>query len=122
MLERQATAHGLDAALVKAVAWQESGWQQHVVSSAGAIGVMQVMPSTADYVNTVLGHGNLNVRRTHQNIHLGVAYLRHMLRIFGGKERKALAAYYSGPGNVKRRLNGIQKRYVRSVRALKRRF
>lgn len=122
LLHREAVAHGVNPALVKAVAWQESGWKQPVVSSAGAIGVMQVMPGTADYVNTVLRHGNLNVRRTRDNIHLGVAYLRHMLRLFGGNERKALAAYYSGPGNVKRRLNRIQRPYVRSVRALKRRF
>lgn len=122
LLHREAVAHGLSPSLVKAVAWQESGWKQHVVSSAGAIGVMQVMPGTADYVNTVLGHGNLNVRRTHGNLHLGVAYLRHMLRLFGGNERKALAGYYSGPGNVGRRLNRIQRPYVRSVRALKRRF
>lgn len=121
LIHRQASAHGVNPALAKAVAWQESGWQQNVVSSAGAIGVMQVMPGTADYVNSALGHGDLNVRRTGHNIHLGVAYLAHMLRIMPN-ERKALAAYYSGPGNVGRRLNSIQRPYVRSVRALKRRF
>lgn len=122
LLHREALAHGVDPALVKAVAWQESGWQQHVVSSAGAIGVMQVMPGTADFVNKVLGHGNLNVRKTHDNIHLGVAYLKHMLKTFGGNEKKALAAYYSGPGNVGGRLSSIQRPYVRAVRAHKRRF
>lgn len=122
LLHKEAVAHGVSPALVKAVAWQESGWQQHVVSSAGAIGVMQVMPGTADYVNDVLGHGNLNVRKTHDNIHLGVAYLKHMLQTFGGDEKKALAAYYSGPGNVGKRLSSIQRPYVRAVRSHKRRF
>lgn len=120
-LEHQAGAHGLEPALVKGVAWQESGWRQDVVSSAGAIGVMQVMPGTADYVNEALGHGNLDVRKTSENVHLGVAYLRHMKRTMSST-RKALAAYYSGPGNVKARLNSGQRAYARSVLALKRRF
>ncbi len=120
-LHQQAVAHGVDPALVKAVAWQESGWRQSARSSAGAIGVMQVMPGTADYVNSALDHGNLNVRKRDHNIHLGVAYLRHMLQITSSR-RRALAAYYSGPGNVKGRLKGYQKAYVRSVLALRNRF
>lgn len=120
-LHRQAAAHGVDPALVKAVAWQESGWRQSARSSVGAIGVMQVMPGTADYVNSALGHGNLNVTKTEDNVHLGVAYLRHMLQITSSR-RRALAAYYSGPGNVKGRLKGYQKAYVRSVLALRNRF
>lgn len=120
-LHRQAAAHGVDPALVKAVAWQESGWRQSARSSVGAIGVMQVMPGTADFVNSALGHGNLDVRKTEDNIHLGVAYLRHMLQTTGSR-RRALAAYYSGPGNVQGRLKGYQKAYVRSVLALRNRF
>lgn len=120
-LERQAANHGVEAALVKAVAWQESGWRQSARSSVGAIGVMQVMPGTADYVNSALDHGNLDVKKTEDNVHLGVAYLRHMQRTMGSTKR-ALAAYYSGPGNVKGRLKGYQKAYVRSVLALRERF
>ena len=120
-LEQQASEHGLETALVKAVAWQESGWRQSARSSAGAVGVMQVMPGTADYVNRALGHGTLDVERTGDNVHLGVAYLRHVQRAMGSTKR-ALAAYYSGPGNVKGRLKGYQKTYVRSVLALRERF
>ena len=120
-LEHHAAAHGVDAALVKAVAWQESGWRQTARSSAGAVGVMQVMPGTADYVNGVLDHGNLDVGATDDNVHLGVAYLRHMRETMGST-KKALAAYYSGPANVKGRLKGYQKAYVRSVLALRSRF
>lgn len=120
-LQHQAVAHGVEPALVKAVAWQESGWRQSARSSVGAIGVMQVMPGTADFVNSALGHGSLGVRKTGDNIHLGVAYLRHMLQTTGSR-RRALAAYYSGPGNVKGRLKGYQKAYVRSVLALRERF
>ena len=121
VLEHQAGKHGVDPALVKAVAWQESGWRQSARSSVGAIGVMQVMPGTADFVNSALGHGGLDVHKREDNIHLGVAYLRHMLRTTGSR-RRALAAYYSGPGNVRGRLKGYQKVYVRSVLALRNRF
>lgn len=120
-LHGQAVAHGLEPALVKAVAWQESGWRQAARSSVGAIGIMQVMPATADFVNQVLGHGRLNVRRGGHNVHLGVAYLRHMWRTMGST-RRALAAYYSGPGNVRGKLNSGQRGYVRSVLALRDRF
>jgi LysM repeat protein len=121
MLERHAADRGLDQSLVKAVAWQESGWRQNVVSSAGAIGVMQVMPDTADYVNESLGGGDLNVRKADDNVKLGVTYLDHVIDQMPSEEH-GLAAYYTGPGNVHDRLSEIQLRYVRSVEALKSRF
>jgi LysM repeat protein len=121
LLEHAAADEGIDAALVKAVAWQESGWQQSSVSSAGALGVMQVMPDTADYVNESLGGGNLDVRDTADNVKLGVKYLDHVVDSMPS-ERKGLAAYYTGPGNVGRTLSKIQKAYVNSVQALKERF
>ena len=120
-LDRQARAHGVDPALVKAVAWQESGWQQDVRSAAGAIGVMQVMPATARFVNQVLGGDNLNIRVADDNIHLGVMYLHHLLGTMGST-RRALAAYYTGPGAVGRRLNGAQRAYVADVLALRERY
>ena len=121
LLEHAAAREGVDASLVKAVAWQESGWQQDSVSSAGALGVMQVMPDTADYVNESLGGGNLDVRDTADNVELGVKYLDHVVDSMPS-ERKGLAAYYTGPGNVGKRLSSIQKAYVNSVQALKDRF
>ena len=120
-LERHAAAQGVEVDLVKAVAWQESGWRQEARSSVGAIGVMQVMPDTADYVNEVLGGGDLDVRRADDNVQLGVRYLRHV-RDLMGSTRRGLAAYYSGPGNVKGRLARYQKTYVNSVQALRQRF
>ncbi len=120
-IESQAAAHGVDGELVKAVAWQESGWRQDVVSRAGAVGVMQVMPDTARFVNRVLGGGDLDLHKGDDNVHLGVMYLRHMLEVLPS-ESKALAGYYSGPGAVGRRLKGFQRPYVHAVKALKRRF
>jgi soluble lytic murein transglycosylase-like protein len=120
-LENQARGHGVDSALVKAVAWQESGWRQGARSSAGAIGVMQVMPGTARWINCCLGGHGLNVRKADDNVHLGVMYLRQMLAQMGSV-RKALAGYYSGPGNVKRSLNSGQRHYAGNVLALVKRF
>ncbi|HWC13229.1 MAG TPA: LysM peptidoglycan-binding domain-containing protein [Actinomycetota bacterium] len=122
-LDRQARAHGVDPALVKAVAWQESGWQQDVRSSAGAVGVMQVMPATARWVNRFLDGGghHLRIRSSDDNVHLGVMYLRHLLGTMSSVKR-ALAGYYSGPGNVGKRLDRGQRRYVRNVIALRGRF
>ena len=119
ILETQAQAQGLDDSLVKAVAWQESNWRQEARSSTGAIGVMQVMPDTADFVNEVLGKGDLNVRDAAENVELGVTYLDHVID-GQGDERKGLAAYYSGPGNVGKRLKPYQKTYVESVETLQR--
>ncbi|MFN2389856.1 MAG: LysM peptidoglycan-binding domain-containing protein [Actinomycetota bacterium] len=120
-LERQARVHGVSVALVKALAWQESGWNQRAVSSAGAVGVMQVMPATARYVNQVLGGGHLDIRTMDDNVHLGVMYLHHLLGMMRS-ERRALAAYYAGPGNVGRRLSPGQRHYADNVQALKARF
>jgi LysM repeat protein len=123
-LVSHAQSHGLDVSLVKALAWLESGWNQAAVSSAGARGVMQVMPGTARYINRVLGGGGhrpLRLRNMDDNVHLGVMYLRHMLEIMPS-ENKALAAYFSGPGNVKRRLDTRQRWYARTVQGLRARF
>ena len=120
-LERQSAAHGVSTPLVKAVAYKESAWRQDAVSSAGALGVMQVMPDTARFVNEVLHAGeDLDVRDAEDNVHLGVMYLRHLQQGMGNDD--ALAGYYSGPGNVGARLNAGQRDYVRDVKLLERGF
>jgi soluble lytic murein transglycosylase-like protein len=121
VLEQGAAAYGVESALVKAVAWQESGWQQKVKSKAGAVGVMQVMPATARFVNSVLGTGSLDVKSAGDNVRLGVRYLKHMVDTMPN-ERKALAAYYTGPRAVGKSLTKEQKRYVDAVLAHRERF
>ncbi|MGH3040547.1 MAG: peptidoglycan-binding protein [Gaiellaceae bacterium] len=122
MLGRWARYYGVSPSLVRAVAWMESGFHWNVVSSAGAWGVMQVMPATWDFVEDVLV--GRNVRRTARgNIRVGIVYLRHMLRLFNGNKRLALAAYYQGPRAVRR--HGLYREtrvYVRTVLSLQRRF
>jgi soluble lytic murein transglycosylase-like protein len=120
-LENHAASHGVDPSLVKAVAYVESGWRQDVVSSVGAIGVMQVMPGTATFANEVLGGGALDVNSADGNIHLGVMYLRHLLDTMPGEPR-ALAAYFAGPGNVGDKLTEAQQHYVEAVQSVKGRY
>lgn len=92
-----AQKYGVDSNLALAVAAQESGFNQNAVSSAGAIGVMQLMPATA------AGLG-VNPNILEQNIDGGVRYLRSMLSQFGGDVALALAAYNWGAGAVQRAL------------------
>ena len=97
-LDRAARVHGLDPALLRAVAWRESRGNNAAVSVKGALGVMQLMPSTA----AALG---VDPRDPEANINGGAAYLAAQLTAFGTVDL-ALAAYNAGPGAV-RRYGGI---------------
>jgi len=94
-LEAAAKQFNVDPALVKAIAQTESGWNQDSISPQGAIGVMQLMPSTA----ASLG---VNPNNIDQNIYGGVKYLKQMLDTFNGNVELAVAAYNAGPGAVKK--------------------
>lgn len=117
-----AARYRVGTSLVRALAWMESGNQPHVVSPAGAWGVMQVTPATWRFVETVLVRAKVP-RTANGNIRVGVAYLRHMLRSFGGNRRLALGAYHQGPAAVRRHgLYGETRIFVRNVLALARRM
>jgi hypothetical protein len=114
--------YGVDPRLVRALAWQESGHQNHVVSAAGARGVMQVTPATWDFVETVVV-GKKIPHTADGNVRVGTAFLANLLERFGGDERLALAAYYRGPAAVKKYGLGPETtRYVANVLALKQRM
>src|SRR5438128_2024653 len=101
LLDYWALHYGVDQKLVRAVAWMESGYQANLTSPAGAWGVMQILPPTWRYVETVLA-GTTIPRTVSGNIRVGVLYLRELLREFGGRPRLALAAWYQGPASVRR--------------------
>lgn len=117
-----AAYYGVDRRVVRALAWIESGNQPHVTSPAGAWGVMQVMPATWRFVETVL-LGHRVPRTANGNVRVGVAYLHHLLHRFQGRKRLALAAYHQGPAAVRR--HGVYPEtrvFVRNVLALARRM
>jgi soluble lytic murein transglycosylase-like protein len=112
---------GLDPALALAVGWQESGFQQRVVSPADAIGVMQVVPSTGDYISTYLAHRRLDLLDPQDNITAGVALLRALTK--AAPVDKAIAGYYQGLGSVLTRgMYADTKAYVASVQRLRSQF
>jgi LysM repeat protein len=118
-----AAQHGVPGSLASAIAWQESGFNNGLVSSANARGVMQVMPGTWEWVQQNLADSQLDPASTQDNVHAGVLYLRQLLRDTGGDERAAIAAYYQGLGSVQQ--NGMlpeTQQYVDNVMALRGRF
>ena len=118
-----ANHYGVDPHLAAALAWMESGFNNAMVSPAGAVGVMQVTPATWDYVEQVLLLGEQVAHDADGNVRVGIAYLHHLLRVFGGDEQLALAAYYQGAREVVE--SGLlpgTKLYVADILALKQRF
>ncbi len=94
LIDGAAKKYRVDPKLLSAIAQVESGGNQDATSSAGAVGVMQLMPDTA----ASLG---VNPYDKKQNIEGGAKYLREMLDSFDGDIRKAVAAYNAGPQAVR---------------------
>jgi soluble lytic murein transglycosylase-like protein len=121
-LDKWSAHYGIDASLARALAWMESGYNNDVVSSVGAQGVMQLLPSTWDYVESVL-IGSKVAHDADGNVHVGLAYLNHLLDAFNGDEKLALAAWYQGERSVK--ASGpykVSEAFVADVLALKQRM
>jgi soluble lytic murein transglycosylase-like protein len=93
-----AVSEGVDPALAFSLVRAESGFTRRAVSSAGAVGLTQVMPSTAFWLQPGLAYTDLFERDT--NLRLGFRYLRMMLRQYDGDLNLALLAYNRGPGRV----------------------
>jgi LysM repeat protein len=119
-----AALHGVSPSLAAAIAWQESGFNNGMVSGANARGVMQVMPGTWDYVQQNLAGGQqLDPNSATDNVHAGVLYLKRLLDESGGDESAAIAGYYQGMSSVQNRgMFDDTKRYVDNVQALRSRF
>lgn len=112
---------GVPSDLVMALAWQESGWQRHRVSSTNAVGVMQLMPDTVEFVSSqLLRTKPLDPRDPIANIRMGTRFLRYLLDSNGGNVDRALASYYQGLRSVRERgLLPETERFVANVKALR---
>jgi LysM repeat protein len=122
MLDQWSTRLGVDGHLVRALAWMESGFQTEIVSSAGARGVLQTLPTTRAYVETVLA-GRKIPHSVDGDIEVGILYLKHLLERFGGDERLALAGWYQGELAVQKHgLYKVTKPFVANVLALRNRM
>lgn len=100
MLYDAGLRHGVNPYLVMGLAWHESGWQSSVVSSAGAVGIMQVMPATAAVDGPALLHRSVNLYDPGDNIDVGTAILKNNLNHWSNDLAKALCAYYAGGAAV----------------------
>jgi peptidoglycan hydrolase-like protein with peptidoglycan-binding domain len=113
---------GVDKHLVRALAWMESGYQTNIVSPAGAVGVLQTLPSTREYVETVL-NGAPIPETVEGDVEVGVLYLKHLLAAFNGDEALALAGWYQGERAVRK--HGpykVTRPFVANVLALRTRM
>jgi soluble lytic murein transglycosylase-like protein len=126
LVRTAAEANQLDIALLQAVIAAESGFNASAVSPKGAVGLMQVMPATAQRYGLASDRGGsvaakLTDPRT--NINTGARYLRDLINLFPGQLELAVAAYNAGEGAVQKAGNKIPayketQNYVRSVMGL----
>jgi N-acetylmuramoyl-L-alanine amidase len=121
--ERWAGVYGVPVGLLMAVTWYESGWQNGVVSSKGAVGIGQLMPATSRWLAVeVLREPTLDPAVPDDNIRMAAAYLAWLRRTMGSDDL-ALAGYYQGPTSVRR--SGpfpVTDAYIAGVRSLTDRF
>lgn len=121
LIVREAKRAGLDVSLALALAYEESGWQQDVVSSVGAIGVMQVMPRTGAWIAANLVDHPVDLRDVEDNVEAGVRFLALLVR--GAGVRDGVAGYYQGLWSVRKKgMYADTKAYVANILALRQRF
>ena len=109
---REARRNKVDPMLVVAVIRCESSFNNYAVSHVGAMGLMQVMPDTGNYLADKAGfklQRHTNLFDSELNVELGTAYLADLIQRFGSPER-ALVAYNAGPGLAKKILSKRDKR------------
>jgi LysM repeat protein len=119
-----ASANGVSPSLAEAIAYQESGFNNGVTSSADARGIMQILPGTWNWISQNLaGSTPLNPASAGSNIRAGVLLLHSLLNSTGGDPALAAAGYYQGLPSVRAHgMYGSTQQYVADVMALRQRF
>jgi len=119
-----AKVYGVPPDLLKGLAWYESGWQNKVVSSTGAIGVGQLMPFTSDFVaQQLLKNPGLDPKKVDDNIRMSARFLRFLLDRVGGAPGLAAAAYYQGLARTQQgKFFDDTKTYIAGVAAARKQF
>lgn len=121
--DRWAAEYGVAPDLLKALAWMESGWQQTVVSSSGAVGVGQLLPATAAWVAGFLIRAPLDPFVADDNVRMSARFLAHLLTLTTGDVNLAVAGYYQGLTSIRREgMKATTAAYVNVVLALRARF
>lgn len=105
IIDKYSTEYNVDRSLVKAVIFKESRFKETAVSSKGAIGLMQLMPSTALWLMNKLKIEDYKIESADNNIRLGTYYLSYLMNLMDSDEEHALLAYNAGPENAKRWIN-----------------
>src|SRR4051794_5661791 len=123
MIRSTAARWHVDSRFALGISYEEAGFNQRVVSRIGAIGAMQILPSTGEWLSTYVLHRPLNVYRAQDNVTAGVALLSVLLTETHGDMRVAAAGYYQGLASVRARgMYDDTKQYVANVLALRNRF
>jgi soluble lytic murein transglycosylase-like protein len=118
-----ASANGVPASLADAIGWQESGFNNGLVSPTGASGVMQIEPATWDWIQGNLAGGALATASARDNVLGGVLLLHQLLADTGGDPSLAAAAYYQGLASVRQAgMYPSTQGYVNDVLALQAHF
>ena len=126
LLREASTTHGIDYSLLKALIATESGFNTFAVSPKGAVGLMQLIPPTAERYGVTAGKGATIEKKLTDpktNIKAGARYLAYLINLFPGRLELALAAYNAGEGAVQRAGNKIPnypetQNYVKTVMQL----
>ena len=120
--EQWADHYGVPRDLLMAMAYRESGWQSHVVSNKGAVGIGQLMPATSEWVANDLIKADLDPRDPEDNIRMSARLMQWLIG-FMGSEEGAMAAYYQGQGSVAARgLFTDTQEYIDNIGQIRRLF
>jgi hypothetical protein len=109
VIVQESALAGYDPFFIASIIFSESTFRPKVVSNMGAIGLMQLLPSTAKYIaqkEDINWKGVQSLYTVEYNIRLGIQYVQYLEDMFSGNRQLALMAYNWGPGNVRKSIRG----------------